>query len=413
MSLVRRHPLWAIVVAGVAIRLFFAFAFFGDGDVRALQITDGLLDRDFLNVYSTNDPVFLWPYPPGFFPGIEGASGLSDLTGLPFHGTVQLLPILADVGIALAIVRYLAWRGATESQQLAGAALVMFGPAFIAISGYHGQIDSVAILPAVIALIVWERRPAPGRALGAGALSGLGAAVKWVPLLIVLPLLPSARSWREAAKLVGSAAGVLALSFVPFLIVDPGGVASLRNYSGIPGLGGLSLVLDPSAASDWMTGTAITHRHTGVSLFVKDHAGLITLIGVLALAAFLFRYRPAPVDGAVLLWLVIYVFNPNFFMQYLVWGLPFFIMAGYLREVAILQLLLIPAIVVFELMPQRTDDLVVIYTPSMIALYAFWILATYVVAHRIVRRGGPQADGVQPPLIDIGSRRPDPGVATP
>jgi hypothetical protein len=50
----------------------------------------------------------------------------------------------------------------------------MLGPSFIDISGYHGQIDSVAILPAVLALMVWERRPQPTRSVRAGLLIGLG-----------------------------------------------------------------------------------------------------------------------------------------------------------------------------------------------------------------------------------------------
>ena len=33
----------------------------------------------------------------------------------------------------------------------------------------------------------------------------------------------------------------------------------------------------------------------------------------------------------MLLWLALFVFNPNFLPQYLIWALPFFLMAGYLK----------------------------------------------------------------------------------
>jgi hypothetical protein len=85
-----------------------------------------------------------WTYPPLFLGWLAAASWLSDVTGWSFHGFAKLAPALADVGIALAVYVYLGWRGAADRWRLGGAALVLLGPSFIATSGYHGQIDSVA-----------------------------------------------------------------------------------------------------------------------------------------------------------------------------------------------------------------------------------------------------------------------------
>jgi hypothetical protein len=53
--------------------------------------------------------------------------------------------------------------------------------------------------------------------------------------------------------------------------------------------------------------------------------------------------------AAVAVWLSVYVFGVDFFMQYMVWGLPFFLMAGYTREVLILELLLAgPVFVIYH-----------------------------------------------------------------
>jgi hypothetical protein len=407
VTVIRRHPVWTLIAVGVAIRLVLAFALVGNYDVGVWAQVDDALDRDPLDVYGVNrelggEILFLWPYPPLYLAGIALSSGLSDLTGLPFHGTVQLLPILADVGIALAIYVHLGWRRATERTRVAGAALVLLGPCFIAISGYHGQFDQVAVLPAVLALMAWERRPAGQRALESGLRIGAGAAAKTVPGLLVLPLLPSTRSPREAAKLVGAAVAVPAILLLPFLVVDPTDVLNLRHYQGVPGLGGLSLVTDPAAGADWMTLGPFDHDHGAVGGFVYDHPGTITLVGVLALAAFVFRYRPAPIDGAVLLWLAIYVFNPNFFLHYLVWGLPFFIMAGYLREVALLQLLLVPALVIYYLVPfSDAMPAAAIYVPLMIALWAFWVVALVTLAARVARQRTAYPTGTQPPLVGL------------
>ena len=410
MKLIRRHPLWALIGLGAVARLVLAFAFVGDEDVRSWVQVDEALRADPLHVYDVNPPDssngigLVWPYPPLLLIAIWLPSLLADATGLPFHGTVHLLPILADAAIAVAIYVYLGWRGATERTRLAGAALVALGPAFIAVSGFHGQFDQLAILPAILGLMLWERRSAGDRATGSGALVGVGAAMKTVPALIALPLLASARSAREAAGLVGSAVAVVVVVTLPFLIADPSGVLELREYRGWAGLGGLSLVVDPGHGAAWMQEGVEFRTPNAAAEFVADGASAITVLALFILAVFLLRVRPAPIDGAVLLWLTIYAFSPNFFMNYLVWGLPFFVMAGYLRETAILQAALIPAIAIYYLSPfDDATPATAIYVPTMIGLWGFWVVALVVVARRALRRRPPRMPAVQEPLVEVGA----------
>jgi hypothetical protein len=386
VTLAPRDLVLAVFGVGIVTRLVLAFAFFGDVDVGSQLLVDEALDRDLLDVYATvNAAGYLWPYPPVYFLWLELASGISAVTGLAFHGVVQLLPIAADAGIAAMIYIYLGWRGAGERGRLAGAALVMLGPCFIAISGYHGQIDSVAILPAVLALMVWERRAHSIRGVESGVLIGLGAAIKWSPLLVALALAPSARSTREAVRLFLAAVAVPVAFLLPFFISEPDAVAELRSYSGFAGLGGLNLVLDPGLASEWMTGNVESQQLDGISLFLTDNAGLLVGIALIALAAFMLRHRPAPIEAAVLVWLTVYTFLPNFFLHYLVWGLPFFIMAGYLKETAILQLVLIPAILIVYLIPWPSDQIAIIYVPIMIGVWAFFAAALVTLLSRTVK----------------------------
>src|SRR5207248_4644933 len=123
-----------------------------------------------------------------------------------------------------------------------------------AISAFHGQIDSVAILPAVAALSLWDRRPADGAApIACGLLLGIGGALKTVPLLVLFALLPSARSRWEGAKLTGAALVLPVLSLVPFAASDFSATFKALRYRGLPGIGGLSLVVQPRLARAWIS----------------------------------------------------------------------------------------------------------------------------------------------------------------
>jgi hypothetical protein len=375
MTLVRSRALWIIGGLGIAIRLFLAFHWFGNGDLFTFELVGVRAEQTGLHVYATNsgEDRILYPYPPGYLLWLVGAVEVARETDLPFHGVVQLLPILADLAIALAVYTYLGWRGAGDGSRVAGFALVMLGPAFIAISGYHGQLDAVAILPGVLALLAWERRRASQRALESGVLIGLGGVIKTVPMLLVLPLLASARSVREGAKLVASAAGLAVLVSLPFLLAEPHGYRSVISYTGVPGRGGLSLLIDPGFAADRRLSPVLALVGTPNDLadWISHNSGWITLIVLAAVALILVRYRPAPIDGIVILWLAVFVFSPNFLLQYLIWALPFFIMAGYLRETGILQLAVIPVLVItylsFEAMTRGLADA---YVAMMIGLWA-------------------------------------------
>jgi hypothetical protein len=225
-----------------------------------------------------------------------------------------------------------------------------------------------------------------------------------VPLLLLLPLLASARSWREASELACGAIAVLALTLGP-LWASGIDLSHVVQYTGVPGWGGLSLVIDPTLGWHWltMTGQPPESAHSDLSLTLQGNARWITAVALGAYTAFAFRYRPATIDAIALLWLVVYAFSPDFFLNYLVWGLPFFIMAGFLVEVGALQVLLIvPTLAYYiALWPERSILSGLLYVPALIALWAFWVIATLAVARRIANRRERQASGFQAPLVDL------------
>jgi hypothetical protein len=335
----------ALIAVGVLARVGVAFATYGvQYDIDSARIVADALNTPGAGPYPTGR----WPYPPGFFPLLWLAARAAAATGLPFHGLVQLPAIGADAVLAFVVAAFLRGRGAGERVALAGAALVALGPSFAIISGYHGQIDAVAILPAVLGVIVFLRGGSR-RALVAGLLIGAGAAIKTVPFFCVLALLPAVRDWREALTLVGVAAAVPLLALSPWLAWDlDGTVDALTANQGVPGFGGLSAFVQPSLTRYWSALDSAPPAISAAILRVTDVQNLLVGGTVLAVAAVGLVRRVRPLDGLVLLWLTVLAVNPNFAYQYVVWALPFLLLAGRLRETAALQAaLLAPSLLLY------------------------------------------------------------------
>jgi hypothetical protein len=104
----------------------------------------------------------------------------------------------------------------------------------------------------------------------------------------------------------------------------------------------------------------------------------------------------------VLLWLAVFAFSPNFLLQYLVWALPFFIMAGYLRETAALQIAILPVLVITYVSANAmTEFLAGAYVAMMICLWIFWLVALVTVVRRVMHRRVAHPAGTQPPLVEL------------
>ena len=363
------RPIAALIAGGLAIRLSLAFATDGQPyDIQSLELVRHALADDPLGAYATlnvPDAGYRWPYPGGFLPVVALVDVASDATGLAYSSLIRVPSIVCDALIALIVADYLARRGASERQRLAAVALVMLGPAFIVVAGHHGQIDSVAILPAVAGLAVWDRAPPERRALYAGLLIGLGASVKTTPLILVLALLPAVRSLREAATLCAAAVAVPLAATLPFLIEDPGAVRHALGYRGFPGTSPLMFLLQPELAEQL---TREVPKNGAVD-FLHERGQVLVAVALVAVAALTRRWEP--VDRAVALWLAFYIVTPVFFFQYLVWGLPFVLMAGRLRLALAIQAVALPPTLIFYLAPWESEAIAV---PNFAMLVGLWLL---------------------------------------
>lgn len=380
-----RRILWGLLLGGLGVRVVLAFATLGISyDLESLRlVVVRLHEPDPFGLYAdVNRSALRWPYPTGYLPWLLVSAGVANRTNLPFDGVVQLLPIVCDAALAWVVQAFLGHRGATERTRLVAAGLVALGPSFALVSGYEGQIDSAAIMPAAAALLGWERLSAGRRGLIAGALIGVGASIKTVPLVVVLALLPQASSRREAAGLVGAAIAVPLVLLAPWLAAEPAATSAALRYSGVPGYGGLSLLAQPSLAEVHLL-NGRPGQATDLTVTLLQLGPPITLGALAAVFALLVWRRPDPATGALLVWLSIFSFGLNFGPRYVVWGVPFMLMAGYLRAAAVVQAIAFPAAVI--ILARRFDAPwpATVYTVLMLALLALFLAWLVLLAWRL------------------------------
>lgn len=376
-----------VIGAGLLLHVILALATHGQAfDMGSMKIVRQNLSAHGFEIYRfVNVGNIRWPYPPLFFPWIALSGAVAGSHVHVFEVIVRLPAIAADGALAWLVQEYLRGRGAHESSRLAAAALIVFGPVFVIVAGFQSQIDAVAILPAVLAVFAWERLDGLRRPLVAGALIGLGASVKTVPIFMVLALAPSARSWRDLALLASAAVAVPLAVLLPFMIATPGAPQGvLRGYHGYPGQGGPTLAVQPGLTFTYLK--EVMAHYNGLTLRIVKHAALLGGALYLAVGAFLARYRPPPALAASLLWLATYALSPAFFFQYLVWGLPFFVMAGYLRAAAALQAGVLLPMIFFYQEPWRGDLTSYIYIPVMLVVWAGTLVALGALARGIAAR---------------------------
>ncbi|MEA2462115.1 MAG: hypothetical protein QOH90_2292 [Actinomycetota bacterium] len=404
-----RHTLRVLVgliALGTAIRLAFAFGTNGDRfDLQSFDLVGGFLhDGHPLDVYSqatADPPLVRWPYPPVFFPVIYLVRGIAENSPLAIDDLIRVVFIAVDALLAWLVFKLLLLRDGSDRRALTGAALVALGPSLIAVSGYHGQLDTLAWLPVVAALYVWEGGGSR-RGLYAGLLVGLAAGLKTVPIVAVLALLPTARSRREQLTAMVAAAAVPLAFFLPFVLADASGVADAVDYRGLPGFGGLSLLVQPDLAVAWLshtqpTSTALTDR-------LQDLNVVFVAVSVLATAAVCWRAKtPAP-RAALMLVLAVAVAGVNFNVTYAAWIAILLIAAGLLREALLLQAWMLVPTVLAKLSREIDGGLPEwlvrwVYVPMMIAVLLAFTIGWVRLGLAELSRARPARGSAEVPIV--------------
>jgi 4-amino-4-deoxy-L-arabinose transferase-like glycosyltransferase len=382
-----------LVLVGIGTLVRLAFAATTDGntfDLASFGIVRDLLRGDSpLHLYDVTTATQLqrWPYPPGYFVAILGVDAFDGPLGISFARLIRVPTTLAD-----GLLAWLVFLGVRdrfgESRALAAGALVALGPSFIAISGFHGQIDALAVTPVVAAIVLWLRE-VPRRALWCGLLVGAAAALKQPMAVFLLAFLPSARSRRELVTIVAAAIAVPMLLMLPWLLATPRSVVDAMSYRGLPGIGGLSLLVQPSLAESWLGSVKALH-YSGATNALQDVNGVLVALGVIGVGLLGWRRRADVVTLAAALVLTVWVLGANFALGYLVWGLPLFLLAGRVREVAGLQaLFLVPTLLIYTIRSSGGHPNWVIYgvfEPFMVVAFAVFVVAWLRLVSTLARR---------------------------
>ena len=213
----------AALALGAGLRLW-ASTLGGNYDIESFWLVAQLVEAG-KHVYIETDRM---PYAPGaaalFALALQVERGLGFDGLASFHVVLAGLLTLADLAIALTLARAYGW---------AAAVAFALNPVSILITGYHTQIDTLAIL---FGLWSWRLLESPAAAVGwravvpAALLLGLSLTTKHVFALFPLWVLAaSSRPLAQRALYGAFAYTVFAAAFLPF-VYHAAGLAAVREH---------------------------------------------------------------------------------------------------------------------------------------------------------------------------------------
>lgn len=307
----------AILAAALVPRLVVGYLTFGSVDV-----TGNL--RDATRVLGG-----FWadtPYLPFIELWLWIASHLIHYTSVPVTFALKLLPILADVLIAL-----LLFDAANDRRSgFRAAMLYAFAPVPIIVMAVHNQWDSIWLYFLLLALVL-VRSKSSGAAAAAGAAIVLSVAVKPIAAAMGLILLPWA--WRRAAAFVGGALAMLAVYIA--VLWRLGWLMTLDNLMGI-----------------------VDYVQRGIILFGFPHHPLnrlwTTILTAVALWA-LTRKGKFNREEAVALFFCATMALSGLAPQYLCWLVPFMLLTGRTGFAAVYSLVCGLFLLLFYQLPQVNE----------------------------------------------------------
>jgi hypothetical protein len=365
-----------ILTAALAVRI--VLVFWHDGslpDIGAFLLVREQFANDPLGFYSVvnaTEGSFAWPYLPGYIPVVELVWRISEWTGLAFGSLIRIPAVIGDLAIAWLVQWHLGWRGASERQRLIACALLAFAPVGIAATAAHGQIDPLQFLPVVLAVIAWDRLDGDRRYVVAGALVGIGVAIKPPAAAAGLALFALAPGVRPRLLVAGAAAVPLGLVCLPYLLADPSGLRTVANYQGVIGHGGLSMLLQPDLALARYAGTTPV-APTGAQDVLQSLAGPMLVLFGAAAAVWIARRRPDPAVAVAVVLLVMLVLGGNLVPTYTLWLLPFAMLAGWTRFVVALQVIVV-LVLPFKYLPLGVATSVGLASDGRFTETAVWVL---------------------------------------
>ena len=241
------------------------------------------------------------PYLPGIELLLWVAGLVSYASPVPVLFAWKVVPAICDALIALLLVDAARDRAAGRRAGL----IYALNPIPILIACVHPQWESMWIYALLLTILLCERKPAP-----AGVALVLSVIVKPVALPVALFLIP--RDRRRAFAFIGGAAAAGAVYAI--VLAATGYFPDFTRAQGV-----------------------VQYAGGGVQVFglaFRPHNRLIPVLGALAVAGFIYFRGKCSRSEAVLIFFAITLGLSGLSVQYLAWIIPFAVLCGRWRFVA-------------------------------------------------------------------------------
>lgn len=236
--------MWLIIICafiGIGLRLVLAFFFYGNFDQSSYELVVGIMRRGG-NIYAETRR---YNYSPVWAYVLLSLSTLSDTLNLPFHFVVRTFLSLADTlnGVLIGLIS----AKVTGRSFSKGALIYLLNPVAILIVGYHGQFDTLAVLPLLCAAyLALEPKHAWWPIWLLGTISLL---IKHITIFEIWLLFVYSAGVRRAQLMSAATGMVFIASLLPFAVGATSGIAKhVFAYTPIPNTFGLGILL-PMALS--------------------------------------------------------------------------------------------------------------------------------------------------------------------
>ncbi len=379
-----------VALAGTLVRVALSLCSQGTNDIVSWEgFAEQVEQHGVLWMYRN---VPKWNHPPLMGEMLVLLKAMAGGVGLGFAPVFKLVPILADLGAALAI--FGVWFRKTGDYARSLRALVAFSLSLnaVLVSAYHGNTDPLVGAFILAACCAVDRR----RYGWAGVLAGAAVNVKLIPVL-VFPLLIARANLRQAVRFcAGAALGVL--PFVPILWLAGAGFAkNALEYRSNFDNWGIPLVI----RTPWFYARA--HGHTVVQQALEGVRDVyVVLGGYLVIGAVLWlawraRFvKDIPIFERVALGLAMFlVLGPGFGLQYtailgpvllaasFTWGVRWAVLAGVLLGVAYFDFWT-------GTFPLHSHFYSTFRMPASIVGVGAWVLLVAFLREKLVRKEAPR-----------------------
>lgn len=284
-------------------------------DVRNYQQVAEVIDRFGISGLYRHTPD-IYPYPP-LWAGFEvAAHRLARHNILSFSLAIRLPIIAADAGIVAVIWQWVHRHNGSSRQAMRAAMIYALNPVSIIVSCWHGQFDALPLFWAALAMMctAWQWQ--------AIALS-IGIALKSFPVLLVPAFLWHLQPLRRQVQFGLLALVPVLLLLAPFVVDDASAV--VRELFGYRGHALLGIMVPVRTVYVPLVGERFPVETTRQLISLSAYGFLL----LYALIVWYAKRQSISVPmQATLIFLLFYVVYAGIAPQYLLWVLPFMIMAA-------------------------------------------------------------------------------------